>query len=277
MIKVNTAYWLGRVKEIKEKLVTLKAEKKAYAMEYKTNEGLLNTARGEGQGKEAIKVLSLAVKALFLKRGACAQRVENYKSMNWWISHHVRSNCRRATTVAARMDDMVQRIRWFADEHYIVDGIVRHLQSRSEQVASVKDLRIAQKWMQEFIGHANDLKGKFDAMQESLLTGELRRVRTDTVEFKTMDSLVRELLDAMKIDAQYSVERTFLDCRALYAVAGTDEAVSVGERSVDLKKKQTQLQTAVIDNVKLGLDGRLGEEDKRYYFLYLIGLPSLFH
>jgi hypothetical protein len=204
------------------------------------------------------------VKALYLKRGACAQRVENYKSMNWWISHHVRSNCRRATTVEARFDDMVNRIRWFSDEHFIVDRIEDHLQYRNEHVVDVKELRIAHKWMLQFIEHAQDLKVKFDAMQESLLTGELRRIRTDVIEFKTMDSLVRELLDAMKIDAQYSVERTFLDCAALYAVAGTDEAVSVGERSLELKRKQTQLQTAVIDNVKLGLDERLGEEDRRY-------------
>ena len=264
MIQVNTTYWLDRVKSIKEKLVVLKAEKKKYAMEYKTSEGLLNNARATGQSKEENKELSLAVKSLYLRRGACAQRVENYKSMNWWISHHVRSNCRRATTLQARLDDMINRVRWFSDEHFIVDRIAHCLTHRSQVVVDVKELKIAYKWMLEFIEHANDLKGKFDAMQESLLTGELRRIRTDVVEFKTMDSLVRELLDAMKIDAQYAVERTFLDCRALYAVAGTDEAVSVSVRSLELKRKQTQLQTAVIDNVKLGLDVRLGEEDKRY-------------
>lgn len=264
MIKINTDYWLDRVKVNKEKLVVLRAEKKAYAMEYKTSEGLLNNARTTGQSREVIKELSLTVKALYLKRGACAQRVENYKSMNWWISHHVRSNCRRSTTMQARLDDMINRIRWFSDEHFIVDRIAHHLTYRSENVINVKELKIAYKWMIEFIEHANVLKGKFDAMQESLLTGELRRIRTDVIEFKTMDSLVRELLDAMKIDAQYAVERTFLDCRALYVVAGTDEAVSVSVRSLELKRKQTQLQAAVIDNVKLGLDIRLGEEDKRY-------------
>lgn len=264
MIKINTTYWLDRVKSIKEKLVILKAEKKSYALEYKTNEGLLNNARATGQSREEIKEMSLTVKSLYLRRGACAQRVENYKSMNWWISHHIRSNCRRATTIQARLDDMINRIKWFSDEHFIVDRIAHHLTHRSQEVINVKELKIAYKWMLEFIEHGNELKGKFDAMQESLLTGELRRIRTDVVEFKTMDSLVTELLDAMKIDAQYAVERTFLDCRALYAVAGTDEAVSVSVRSLDLKRKQTQLQSAVIDNVKLGLDVRLGEEDKRY-------------
>ena len=233
-------------------------------MEYKTNEGMLNAARATGQGKDEIKELSLKVKSLFMKRGACAQRVENYKSMNWWISHHVRSNCRRVTTIQARFEDLIIRLKWFADEHFIVDRIAHHLSYRREAVADVKDLKLVNKWMLTFMDHAQVLKSQFDAMQESLLTGELRRIRTDVVEFKTMDSLVRELLDAMKIDAQYAVERTFLDCKALYAVPGTDEAVSVSVRSLELKKKQTQLQTAVIDNVKLGLDDRLGEEDRRY-------------
>ena len=263
-INVNTEYWLDRVKSIKEKLVVLRAEKKAFAMEYKTNEGLLNAARSSGQSRDEIKEMSLTVKALYLKRGACAQRVENYKSMNWWISHHVRSNCRRATTMQARLDDMVNRVRWFSDEHFIVDRIKHHLQYRRDTLADNKELRAAKKWMNEFIEHADKLAALFDAMQESLFTGELRRIRTDVVEFKTMDSLVRELLDAMKVDAQYAVERTYLDCRALYVVGGSDEAVYVSTSSLELKKKQTQLQTAVIDNVKIGLDGRLGEEDKRY-------------
>lgn len=162
------------------------------------------------------------------------------------------------------MDDLVKRLRWFADEHFVVSRIVDHLKLRIQALKDNKDLRLAYKWMNDFVDHANALRGKFDAMQESLLSGELRRIRTDCSEFKTMDALVRELLDGMKIDAQYAVERTFLDCRALYAVAGSDEAVSVGNRSLELKKKQGQLQTSVIDNVKLGLDERLTQEDSAY-------------
>lgn len=55
-----------------------------------------------------------------------------------------------------------------------------------------------------------------------------------------------------------------LDSLAFFAVPGSDESVSLSDRTLILKLKQQQLQENVLDRVKLGLDAKFGEEDVRY-------------
>lgn len=51
---------------------------------------------------------------------------------------------------------------------------------------------------------------------------------------------------------------------AFFAPPGSDEAVSLGDRTLVLKMKQQQLETSVLDRVKMGLDAKFTEEDTRY-------------
>ena len=49
-----------------------------------------------------------------------------------------------------------------------------------------------------------------------------------------------------------------------FASPGSDESVSLSDRTLVLKLKQQQLQEHVLDRVKLGLDAKFTEEDVRY-------------
>jgi hypothetical protein len=51
---------------------------------------------------------------------------------------------------------------------------------------------------------------------------------------------------------------------AFFAIPGSDESVSLGDRTLVLKLKQQQLEESVLDRVKLGLDAKFTEEDTRY-------------
>lgn len=72
-----------------------------------------------------------------------------------------------------------------------------------------------------------------------------------------------ELLNAISMDAQYAAERVYLDSAAYRVAPNSDEAVSISERSLALKMKQTRLATSVIDQVKIGLDDKLEAEDDK--------------
>ena len=86
----------------------------------------------------------------------------------------------------------------------------------------------------------------------------------DVKTFTETDSLMVELINAMQMDGQYAVERVHLDCQAFFLPAGSDEAVSVGDRSLILKMKQQRIMQSVLDPVKMGLDGRFEDEENRY-------------
>lgn len=51
---------------------------------------------------------------------------------------------------------------------------------------------------------------------------------------------------------------------AFFAIPGSDESVSLSDRTLVLKMKQAQLEQSVLDRVKLGLDAKFTEEDTRY-------------
>jgi hypothetical protein len=51
---------------------------------------------------------------------------------------------------------------------------------------------------------------------------------------------------------------------AFFALPGSDESVSLSDRTLILKMKQAQLEQSVLDRVKLGLDAKFTEEDTRY-------------
>ena len=65
------------------------------------------------------------------------------------------------------------------------------------------------------------------------------------------------------MEAQYAAERVYLDSAAYRVTPNSDEAVSISERSLTLKLKQSRLTTSVIDQVKIGLDEKLEAEDDK--------------
>lgn len=115
--------------------------------------------------------------------------------------------------------DTIDRCLWIKDEDYIVERIGWHLQSRIELLKDdSKDLQFAIDWMNEFLEYTYRYRAKLDATQESVFTEELRRlgeflccticssprVALDLLNFTEINSLVMELMQAMKMDSQYA-------------------------------------------------------------------------
>jgi hypothetical protein len=67
-------------------------------------------------------------------------------------------------------------VEWLTDEDFVVARIMAHLQLRKERVKNEKRLHLAVTWFDEYLEHADKLRAKLDAMQETVLTEEMRRI-----------------------------------------------------------------------------------------------------
>lgn len=79
-------------------------------------------------------------------------------------------------TCTERFKDTVARVEWLTDEDFVVSRIMDHLALRKERVKNEKRLQLAVSWFDEYLDHADRLRAKFDAMQETVLTEEMRRI-----------------------------------------------------------------------------------------------------
>lgn len=155
----------------------------------------------------------------------------------------------------------MKRLEWVATEDFIVHRIRCSLEARLEAVKNVPDMEAPIEWFVEYIRYVDHLRVKFDALQETILTEDIRRYSIDEKLFKETNSLLTELLAAVNMDNQYAMERVFLDAKSFGEVSGSEEALSIQERSLALKLKQTRLNEHVIDHIKIGLDARLSEDE----------------
>jgi hypothetical protein len=101
-LEANTKHWLGVMKTFPQRVESLKATRKKYREEHRKAEIELQTNLATLKGK-ALFEMNAKVKALFLKRGACTHRIEHFNSMRWWITHHIRGNCRRTQVLHGMM------------------------------------------------------------------------------------------------------------------------------------------------------------------------------
>jgi hypothetical protein len=69
-------------------------QRDGFNAEYKTREAILHASENTASKEEYLELKQL-VKALHLKRAVSNTNVEFLKSKRWWITHHIRSNCRR--------------------------------------------------------------------------------------------------------------------------------------------------------------------------------------
>ena len=77
---------------------------------------------------------------------------------------------------------------------------------------------------------------------------------------------------ALSASAAYTAERITLDYKSVFSVPGSDEAVESSECAVVLGQKQSQLNGAVIDNLKTVLEELFNAEDEAN--LDIAGFPT---
>lgn len=183
------------------------------------------------------------------------------RNIQWWIAQYLRLCYRRLRIVEARFLDLCDQLTWIAKEAFVVNQVRTQLEVRMQNLPD-KYVKHMVAWTERFL-EGNVLHAvSIDAQQESVLQEELDRLQRDELVVMETDSLLEELRTALVADAQYAAERVSLDKLAIITPAGTEEAVNVASKIMQLKRKQQQLSNSVIDSIKVGLEVKFNAEEE---------------
>jgi hypothetical protein len=75
----------------------LKEQRKYFKQEHKKNELIMQASANLQLPPD--KDLIGRVKSLYLKRSACTKKIDHLQSTKWWLTHHIRGNCRRIAVI----------------------------------------------------------------------------------------------------------------------------------------------------------------------------------
>lgn len=85
----------------------LKEKRKYFKDEHKKNELILQASANLLMNPD--KDLVGRVKSLYLKRQACTRKIEHLQSTKWWLTHHIRGNCRRNAVIKGFYNTYIHR------------------------------------------------------------------------------------------------------------------------------------------------------------------------
>ena len=205
------------------------------------------------------------------KKVECAQLCyENCVNMRWWIAQHLRNAYRRRSGLKVRLQDTIGRLQWNLVESGIISRVEIHCDARVEQFKPILGMGMATSWLQRYGENPKTLQATLDAQQESILLEEMNRLERDKHVTMEFDSLLEELYLGLNADNHLAKERVALDVAQLSGELekGSDVALRTAEGLVAMKLKQTQLNSNVLDTLKLGLQAKLNEEDDRMMQIY---------
>lgn len=205
--------------------------------------------------------MDLDQQSTFLSVAATETRMDNLKNIRWWITQHVRSTVRRLRLMELRFLDTCSRLKWISLEGFVVHQVIDQLDIRMSNLPD-SNTKFVRDWLCKFDKVSRMHHASLDSLQESLLQDEIDRLNRDEATIIELDSLLEELRSAIFADSQYAAERVHLEREQLRALKGSDEAVNLGVRLVQLKKKQIQLQENVIDSIKIGLESKYNTEEE---------------
>lgn len=94
MVEENTIYWLSKLPH-NDHMVQEYTEKLEYFQKQHRIEDLILLENEKMYTEEEYLKQKAIVKRLFLKKGVAMNAIEHLKSERWWMSHHIRGNCRR--------------------------------------------------------------------------------------------------------------------------------------------------------------------------------------
>jgi hypothetical protein len=157
--------------------------------------------------------------------------------------------------------DLCEQMVWVAKESFVINQVRSQLETRLENMPE-RYAKLIVTWIEKFLEGLSVHAVSIDSQQESLLQEELDRLHGDEVAVTEVDSLLEELRTALFADAQYAAERVSLDKRAITIPGGTEEAVDIASKIMQLKKKQQQLNNSVIDSIKVGLEMKFNTDEE---------------
>jgi hypothetical protein len=259
----NLKYWTECHRTLRKRLRREERRlKKANRLHDNLHAELAEKQQQMPPGSQTLQRLDREQKMQFHSVQGLTQRVANSKNLLWWIDQHGRTLYRRRCVMRLQQKDTMERVEWALQEGNTVLRIAANLQSRASTFPSAK-VGIAIPWLRKYATKALDYLAQLDALQEALVAEDLHRLLEHEKGLLALDSLLSELSQALEADSAYHAERTACDHLAIKTPHGSADAVWVNELALLLKRKQTQLQTAVIDGLKVGLEARLNEEDGR--------------
>ncbi len=129
-------------------------------------------------------------------------------------------------------------------------------------------MTMPKEWLMNQISNIIDQLIAIDVSQESILKEELTKLDIDYYEVISFDSLLEELINSLMANNQIIAERVPLEVKLIQLVYGSEEAIRTNESLLVLKNKQKQLVNGSIDAIKVALQGKYDEQEKKNVMLY---------
>lgn len=149
------------------------------------------------------------------------------------------------------MADTIHRLKWVAVESATLARIEHHMKERYSHLLKVQEMETVAAWVKKYVDLAETHQIALDAQQETIIKEELSRLDADGHTVFELDSLVEELHKALVADNQYTAERIYLDYELKIEIYGSERAIRLNEQLILLKSKQKQLNSSIIDSLKV--------------------------
>lgn len=271
ILELNTTYWVKQesaVFPLERKFIKLRRK---YEDDHKKL-SVIVAAQKATMDPQLYEREELKLKVVAIRIEGAEQRAFNCVNRRWWITQLLRANYRRIQFVKLRFLDSLKRIMWVSKESEIVSRIMFQIEQRLDLLKGEEDAKLTVEWLKIYDAHCWAHQATLDASQEAILLDETNRLERDITTTLENESLLKELLLGMESASAYTAERVRLDIQAILAPRGSEEAVLYNQRLYSMKMKLAQLNSSVIDTVKVGIQGKLTAEDE--YHTNLVGFPN---
>ena len=262
MLDTNIDWWVAVDKKLPAEIISLE-EQKDLVTQLHEEESQTTAALKSIVDPDEYEKLEQKLDGVYRRVEVAQQRLENLKNVQWWILQYLRAAYRRREAVKVRLADTIKRIEWVNRENAIVSRIEFQTSKRIDIMKQKLGMGMAVDWLQRYTEFILTHQATLDAQQESILLEESNRLARDDHVTNELDNLFEELYQGILADSHLAAERVYLDVLQLSdeLVSGSEEALRTSEQLVELKRKQTQLNSSVIDTIKVGLQNKFNEED----------------
>ncbi len=269
-LDTNIAWWLAIDVKLPPEIVSLE-EQKDLVTQLHEEESQTTAALKSELTPEEYEKLEHKLDAVYRRVEVAQLRLDNLKNVRWWILQYLRAAYRRREAIKVRLADTIKRLEWVNRESAIVGRIEFQVVQRIEIMKQKLGMGMAVDWLQRYSEFIMRHQATLDAQQESILLEESNRLDRDEHVTNELDNLFEELYNGILADSHLAAERVHLDVLQLMdeLVPGSEEALRTSEQLVELKRKQTQLNSNVIDTIKVGLQNKFNDEDETNKAAYI--------
>ena len=270
ILQVNIEHWLAVEKLLPAEIESLQ-QQKDFVSEIHEEQSKITAAQKAILDPEDYQVIEKKLDAVYRRVEVAGGRLENCRNIAWWITTYLRNAYRRLKVIELRIQDTSHRLAWISHESNSMHRIEFHIFQRIKSMKVKLGMGLAVDWLQRYGQKIQVHNATLDAQQESLVLEEIQRLQRDEHVTVELDSLMEELYQGILADSHLNAEKVHLDVASMtdaYAI-GSDEALRCSEALVTIKRKLTQLNSNVVDAIKVGLQGKFAEEDDRNNLAYV--------